>query len=338
MGWRLQGLIAVALGMALTAAAQDAKPMDLDGAKWIWLMAPDANLNTIPEQSCFFRAGVAVTERERIVTADLAVTADNLYEVIINGKPVGGRAANPDGWRSTKRFDVSSLLILGDNTIAVHAYNTAPSPAGLILKLHVVLTDGSIVERVTDATWKSSLEFEPNWDQRDFNDQHWAPPREITAHGAPPWNKLAVPDKAEPPSKAKESPVEENIPDDFAWPSGIVYVGDDRSFTLAQGSRGGAWHTLGNMIFNPGSTRAFPEHDFPGPMKVGQTLRAIRWNSPLVKGGADVSVGGGLSTILVDAGDGGALGSPTVSFDGKWGYFSMVRPHQDAPPPPPRPP
>ncbi|MCL1920501.1 MAG: HEAT repeat domain-containing protein [Kiritimatiellaeota bacterium] len=313
----MMGIVAILFGMAFGVVAQEAKPLDFEGAKWVWLKPkPDSNLNTLPEGNCFFRAGVAVTERERIVTADLAVTADNLYEVIINGKLVGGRVANPDDWRLPKRFDVSSLLSLGDNTIAVQAVNTAPSPAGLLLKLHVVLTDGSIVELVSDASWKASIEAEPNWDQRDFNDQDWKPPHEITPHGGAPWGKLAVPGKAEPPTKEKESPVEAAVPEGFVWPSGIAFLGDDRSFTLAQSRKGGAWHTLGNMIFNPGFTRAFPEHDFPGPMKVGQTLRVIK----PAKGGAEPKV-------LLDAGEGGAIGSPSVSFDGKWIYFSMVRPH-----------
>ena len=317
MGLRLYGFMAVVLGVASMVVAQDAKPLDLDGATWIWLKpTPDANLNTLPQGNCFFRAGVAVTERERIVSADLLVTADNLYEVIINGKLVGGNVTRPDDWRLPKRFDVSSLLSLGDNTIAVQAVNTAPGPAGLLLKLHVVLTDGSIVERLSDTTWKASIEAEPNWDQRDFNDQDWKTPHEIGPHGCAPWNKLAVPGKAEPPTKEKESPVDENVPEGFEWPSGIAYVGDDRSFTLAQTSRGGAWHTLGNMIFNPAFTRAFPEHDLPGPMKVGQTLRVI----VPAKRGVEPKV-------LVDAGEGGALGSPSVTFDGKWIYFSMVKPH-----------
>jgi HEAT repeat protein len=250
------------------------------------------------------------------VSADLAVTADNLYEVIVNGKPVGGNVTRPDDWRLPKRFDVSSLLSLGDNTIAVQAVNTAPSPAGLLLKLHVVLTDGSIVELLSSAAWKASTGAEPNWDQRDFNDQDWKTPSEIAPHGGGPWNKLTVPDKAEPPSKAKESPVEENIPEDFEWPQGVAYVGDDRSVTLAQSGKGGAWHTLGNMIFNPGFTRAFPEHDFPGPMKVGRTLRTV---IPAKRGVEP--------KVLVEVDEGGALGSPSVSFDGKWIYFSMVKPH-----------
>lgn len=310
----LRGLFLGALTLlACNAHSADTPPLEWSDAHWIWcLPTPAPALAAIPEGICSFRANVAVSERAPIVSADLLATADNLYEISINGKPVGGNLTAPNDWNKPKRFNVADLLTAGDNVIAVAAANTLPGPAGLLLKLRVVLSDGQIIEKITDGSWRCTIAEEPNWQQLDFNDQAWGIATLVANHGAPPWGKLGVPATAEMPSQENDNVQELEPPPDYPWPAGVIFVGEDCSLSLAIAKGGTAYSSLGVTIFNPGNTRAFPEHDLPGPMKVGRKLMALTPARP-----------GTIPRLLLDAGQ-GALGSPTLSFDGRFILFSMV--------------
>jgi len=274
-----------------------------DGAKWIW-SSPDLQQ---PRGTVYFRAGVAVTEKAKIQSADLIVTADNLYEVYLNGKFVGQSSHNPNEWNKAKRFDIANLLNAGDNTVAIEAANTAPGPAGLLMKLVARLADGQEAVLVTDSTWKCSLNEEKNWQQPDFNDQAWTPAREVAKFGGGPWRHLTVPSAAEKPTQRETVSEDVAAGADFVWPEGVVFVGDDCS--LYRGQAGDSYSSLNVTIFNPRQSRSFPEHDLPAPMKVGHKLFVLKPRSK--------------PELLLDAGK-GAIGSPSVSFDGKWIYISMA--------------
>ena len=300
--------------LAVTAFSAESPPPQMTGAQWIWCVSrPDTPLSRLPEGVTYYRAGVAVTEQARVVSADLMVTADNLFEVYINGKPVGANLSEPDDWRTLRRYDVAALLTAGDNVIAVEAANTVPGPAGLLLKLRAVLSDGQTVERSTDGSWRCRTSDEPNWKQLDYNDQEWRAAHVVAPFGGGPWGKLSVPAVAELPSRKHDDARELPAPADYAWPQGILFVGDDCSLTRSPSHGGTAYQSLNVTIFNPGHTRAFPEHDLPGPMKVGRTLYSLAPAKP-----------GVTPRLLLDAGQ-GALGSPTLSFDGQWLFFSMVK-------------
>ncbi|MBM3860228.1 MAG: hypothetical protein FJ395_11330 [Verrucomicrobia bacterium] len=291
------------LFLGLTAAYGPVRAFD--GAKWIWSSSDKSQ----PKGTVCFRAGVAVTEQAQIKSADLHVTADNLYEVYLNGKFVGESSRNPNEWNKPKKFDVANLLNAGDNTIAIEAANTAPGPAGLLMKLVVKLADGQEVALVTDSTWKFSLDEEKNWQQPDFNDQAWKTAGIVANFGDAPWRKLAAAAGTEKPGPRETVAAEVGVPPSatFEWPEAVIFVGDDCS--LYRGQTGEGYQSLNVTIFNPRNSRAFPEHDLPAPMKVGRKLFVLK---PRAK-----------PQLLYDAGK-GAIGSPSVSFDGKWIYFSMV--------------
>ena len=279
--------------------------LGFEGAKWIW-SSPDKSQ---PKGVVYFRAGVAVTEKAQIKSAELNITADNLYEVHLNGKFVGESSPNPNDWAKPKKFDVANLLNAGDNTIAIEAANTAPGPAGLLMKLVVKLADGQEAVLVTDATWKFSLDEEKNWQQPDFNDQAWKAAAIVANYGEGAWRKLAGAAAAEKPGKPAATIEHAGVPapPDFAWPEGVVFIGDDCS--LYRGQSGNAYQSLNVTVFNPRHSRSYPEHDLPAPMKVGHKLFVLKPRSK--------------PELLLDAGK-GAIGSPTVSYDGKWIYVSMA--------------
>ena len=113
--------------------------------------------------------------------------------------------------------------------------------------------------------------------------------------------------------QATDPVVPPTSPADFVWPEAIVFVDDDCSLYRENSPRGDtALDSLHVMIFNPRRSRAFSEHDLPAPMKVGHKLMMLKPARPGVQ-----------PQLLLDAGR-GALGSPSVSFDGKSILVSMA--------------
>lgn len=91
-----------------------------------------------------------------------------------------------------------------------------------------------------------------------------------------------------------------------AWPSAVVYVGDDTSVYTSR--RPDAW----GVCFRVDATRAYTEFDLPCPIRTGRSLWLLAPAQPGVQ-----------PRKIVDAGK-GVLGSPRASWDGRWIYLSMA--------------
>jgi len=326
--------------IALCCAAQGAPPpLTFNGAKWIWFSADPMPISqSFPGGVHYFRGAVTLPAQEKIVSADLLITADNLYTVYINGKLAGESSANPNDWKKAKRFDVKGMLVPGRNVVAVEAVNTIPGRAGLLVKLVVRPDGGKGVTFVSSDAWMCVDKQIAKWQTPAFDDKAWSVAHVVGGHGVAPWGKIPVPPKAQPGGakitaarkkvqqaiaklkaaagkSAKAAPkrvTEIAPPADYAWPKGIVFLGDDCSLYRPPKRSGSKWDSLTVTIFNPRGSRAFPEHDLPAPMKVGHKLYALAPARPGVK-----------PRVLLDAGKGG-IGSPSVSFDGKSIYVSMA--------------
>ena len=95
---------------------------------------------------------------------------------------------------------------------------------------------------------------------------------------------------------------------DFRWPAGVAFLGDDCSVYVPL--RGDAW----GVCFRVGDwSRAYTEFDIPCPSKIGRKLYVLKPVGPDAK-----------PRLLVDAGR-GAIGSPSVSYDGQSIYVAMAR-------------
>ena len=186
----LRALVMALLSWAVGARAQSA---GFEGAEWIW-SAPPAGRAALdqPAGVAWFRASLAVSEKAQIRSAELIITADNLYTVYLNGQFVGESEADPNAWNRAKRFDVARLVSAGHNVIAIEAVNTAPGPAGLLARLVVELADGQKAELATSPSWKCATQEQPNWQQPGLNDQAWAAAISLGAFGVAPWGKFAV--------------------------------------------------------------------------------------------------------------------------------------------------
>lgn len=216
--------------------------------------------------------------------------------------------------------------------MAIEAANTAPGPAGLIFQAIVQLADGQQIVLASGDQWKCNEKREKNWEQIAFDDAKWQKAYLVAPYGAPPWGKFA-PNlgslAAEKPNLGAAPSLEKRLvagslslpqqlvkevapPEDFPWPAGIVFLGDDCS--LYRGRYPGTSHdTLSVTVFTTRNSRSYPEHDLPTPIKMGRKLYALKPARP-----------GTPPRLLVDAGRGG-IGSPSVSFDGRWIYLAMAK-------------
>ncbi|MGA2501884.1 MAG: hypothetical protein ABSH20_29430, partial [Tepidisphaeraceae bacterium] len=307
-------VIAIACTLSCLPASGQGKPSNFDGAKWIW-SPPPPGMNGLdyPEGTVCFRAEFKVPDRTAVKSAEVIVTADNLYAFLLNGKAIGENMDEPGAWNQPGRFDIKSNLADGRNVIAVRAINTAPSPAGLIAKITVELVQDKPIELVTGDSWLYYDKEEPNWQQPGFTEKNWRPAHVVGDYGMKPWGRF-------PDATAERKPLETILPQvdarppaDYAWPEGIVFIGDDCSLNRPLTNMPDKRESLTVTIFNPRNSRGYPEHDLPAPIKVGHKLYALTPARP-----------GVTPRLLLDAGR-GAIGSPAVSYDGKSIYVSMAR-------------
>lgn len=316
--------------LASSPAAAQAEPIGWEGAKWIWssgaeLMPPEAGRT-------FFRAAVDIPENPRLKSAEIVVTCDNLFVLYLNGQPVGESEANNSAWQRPQRWDLAGMIVPGRIVVAIEGVNTLPGPAGLLVKFVAELTDGQTIVLASNEQWKAESVEAANWQQPDFDDQKWPTASVVGNFGDAPWRRVAVPPAAvtgpvavgkvaqvtqevlQEASRAGHTGrvVEQEPAADFVWPEGIVFVGEDCSLYRSPGDGGTAYDSLNVTIFNPRNSRAFPEHDLPAPMKVGRKLFALSPARPGVP-----------PRLLLDAGR-GAIGSPSVTFDGQSVLVSMA--------------
>lgn len=310
-------LLAIALSWALPARA-----LDFAGAQWIW----SKEGAQAKAGSCHFRAEIDIPESPTLESAELVITADNLFVAHVNGRALGESEANHQAWSKPRRYDLSSWIAPGRVVFAVEAINSLPGPAGLLLTFEAKMSDGSTRVLRSGTDWKVSAKAPRNWQQPDFDDEAWPVAQAIGAYGIAPWNKPAVPAVAQPPGQAigkvskfaaealsqsrrpqqGSGAVEQAPPGaDFKSPGPIAFLSGDCSLYRPLAKQGNAQDSLSVTIFNPRKSRAFPEHDLPAPMKVGRQLCLL-----------DPTLEGAKPKVLLDAGE-GAIGSPGASFDGK---------------------
>jgi alpha-L-rhamnosidase len=173
----------IAAPLALTDAPS------LEGSSWIWFPEGDP-ANSAPAGTRWLRRTVDLPDA--VTAATLAISADNVYAVSVNGVEVARTdlATDHEGWRRPAVVDVGARLCSGGNVLAVSAANATEGPAGLVAVLTVHTASG---ERriVTDSSWKAAnKEPADGWRGAGFDDSDWPAAKEAAAWGAGPWGKV----------------------------------------------------------------------------------------------------------------------------------------------------
>jgi len=189
--WLVSARLALAQGPAAGLAP------DLEGARWLWV--DPAAAGSAPAGRHGFRTRFTLPGEGAPAEAVITVTADNLFDVFLNGTLACSNTTAADAWRIPRTAAVAHLLRPGDNEIAVAATNTVPSPAGLILKLVVRTVGGGVVAVTTDDQWRAAAAPAEGWEALGFDDSGWAVAPVLGPLGMAPWGDLGQPAAAAPP-------------------------------------------------------------------------------------------------------------------------------------------
>ena len=285
----------------------DPRLPDIGEASWIWSGSGALKGGGSTPAQVWFRKAFDLTEFP--AHAAILITADNGYELYVNGQAVGSDLGyGAPYWQSIEKYDVSNMLTKGRNVIAVHA-TCLGGAAGLVAALRADFSGAPALEIKTDATWRAESKPVNDWQQAGMDDAAWPPAIELVPMGGAPWGMVefgavARPAPGAPGAVARTGTPAELLadpPDGFRWPAGILFVAGDCSL-----------NGNGRTLFRVGKSKAWTQNDIPGPSLIGRRLMTLR----PVRPDADAEV-------LFDAGD-GLVGSPGVSYDGEWVYFSHM--------------
>jgi hypothetical protein len=196
----------------------------LSGAKWIWLNEGHPGVSALPG-TCYFRRIVKVDGA--VESARLVMTADNDFEVWVNGKRIG----NGDKWERGYVMGIGAQLKPGENVIAVAADNTTgePSPAGLIAAVKIKYRDGRTQELCTDAAWEAAKTVSENWKTDAASAPEWTAARKLGEFGMAPWGDT----EESPPGAADVIPdisipirvlAQSGLPPDFKSEPNLRYI------------------------------------------------------------------------------------------------------------------
>lgn len=125
----------------------------LEKAQWIWF--PEGNpAVAAPAGTRYFRREFEVDRTRRVASAHVAITADNSFELFVNGTPAG----TGNNFNIAQNLDVTALLKPGANVLTVNASNgdDKPNPAGLLAALTIRFDDGSAEVVNSNRQWSVS--------------------------------------------------------------------------------------------------------------------------------------------------------------------------------------
>jgi len=185
-------------------------------AKWIWIDgdAQPRNMHVVVRKT--FRLA------DPAVKAELAISADSRYRLMINGQWIGdGPARSFPHRQQFDLYDIAPYLHIGDNTVAISAVHYGEGTFHYILGRAAVLCQIDIENRrgekliiSSDRTWKilplsaystavprisCQMPFEEQYDARlfppdawlpGFDDRQWPDAVEIGPVGTAPWIEL----------------------------------------------------------------------------------------------------------------------------------------------------
>ncbi len=102
------------------------------------------------------------------------INADNSVRFWVNGTAIEPGILS-SSMRDADIHDISPFLQKGKNCIAVEATNR-PGFGWMLFQGQILLKNGSIIEILSDSTWKESDKEMPGWHTLDFNDAAWGKP------------------------------------------------------------------------------------------------------------------------------------------------------------------
>lgn len=199
--------------MTLSLNTIKSAPISLQKAKWIWPGTFHYDLN-----NCYAQFRKIIFLSKIFKKAPVYITADNLYQLFVNGKFVSrGPARGFHGHWPYDEIDIGKYLNKGKNVIAIRAFHPGvSSPKAISAGMGGLLLGArwGSTEIITDLNWKCRREEGINrntvpassslfaqehidlnmqddaWQQLSYDDSSWQHPIKARVYNAMPWFAL----------------------------------------------------------------------------------------------------------------------------------------------------
>jgi len=148
---------------------------------WVWHESADASRGVPTGATVYLRRHLDVAEP--VAEAWLRISADDAYELYVNGQRVGAG----DNWAQPERYDLAPLLRTGDNLIAVKASNNEAGPAGLFFAGRIVYRSGQSLDFASDKETLAAVDVGEGWEQEGADEAAFTPARELASRFGGPW-------------------------------------------------------------------------------------------------------------------------------------------------------
>jgi putative membrane-bound dehydrogenase-like protein len=168
------------LAVLVFASPAFAQSNSWGGAMWVWDEA-DADKVVQNDEPRFLRCTFDLAAKP--TAAELWITADNLYDVQVNGHAAG----SGNEWSKVGSYNVAKHLVAGKNVVAIKATNQG-GVAGAIARLHIKTADKKDLFVVTNDKTKITQKPGKDWQKADFDDSAWFAAIPLGDPSMGPWN------------------------------------------------------------------------------------------------------------------------------------------------------
>ncbi|MGZ5566490.1 MAG: glycosyl hydrolase, partial [Limisphaerales bacterium] len=189
-------------------------------ARWIWY--PEGNPSqAAPAGKRYFQRTINIDDANNIKSATALMTADNEFELWVNGH----RAGNGEDFNHLVRMPIAQHLKTGKNIVSIIAVNgaTEPNPAGLIGAITIENKDGRRENVVTDKQWQSAQTVAENWKSESSHSADWKKAMVLGTRGMAPWHLRSEEQPADIPEVAQVLE-RMGVPPDFSSEARLRYI------------------------------------------------------------------------------------------------------------------
>ena len=233
---------------------------DLAGAKWIW--AGDAeSLDKAAAGKRNFRKVFDAPQGAADEPVLLALTADDEYEVFINGQVAAKTWGQLNDWRWMRFVNVAKFIKPGRNLIAVSVTNAKLGPTGLLAVLK--FANGMAVP--TDASWVAAAQAPKGWKEtaEGFSPDAWKAAAVAGDADCQPWGKVERQVETASPAFEKSFAVAKTVREATLHITGVGFY---------EASLNGA--KIGRKVLDPVPTKfdkrvLYSTYDLTGQLKAG---------------------------------------------------------------------
>ncbi len=149
-------------------------------ACWLWVKG----LERTPFSKAFLAKEFSLDKP--VKKAELIISADDTYEVWINGKAADKDYPKSGVWNLADVIDVTGFIRQGGNIITIAGADGGVVPCGVIADLRITFTDDSEARIVTDGSWKANGSKVADW-QTPSVFRKWNNASVVAPYGTGPW-------------------------------------------------------------------------------------------------------------------------------------------------------